>query len=897
MSLPRLLLACLALLWLGCAHATVHDDQATDRAFDALLSMPQAQPPDGDWNVAAPSGYDGSSEDDLITWLAQQQKAGADFNAYRHDGTLLQHAIRSHLPSATRWLLAHGADPALTMRDADGLDTLGYAIEQGQWTLVDTMRAMPAYRKLTPQQLTARYLPFMPDALTAMLQHRFAMPEGETARCMLQYALEHGQFSLALRLPVHRIPDGDSRVNGAPGWCYHHEGNGRSIATSFASLAPATLQRLDAKLDRPLFPYLLPTLATAQDVRSLFAVPLRKPAAGAALGQTLRPWIVPPVAAGPSAVGDFLPLAVREALAAQLPPTWLAATLQDRTALGAWLKLAAQGSTSDYAAALGRVPDSALAAHPATAVEVVSYAPAAASKWPLLLARSALPLGGGDIPALLERVPVALWAPLFDRGYRPRDKRTIGYGRNAQGEIAHWLRTAEAQDIKLGWPMLSAYVPHLAETAIATLLWQPREFAPFGCVDYQYFSSQDLDKIRTLIALGARVKPYPFPAAAAQCTTPAIYSQLTALGVVAPYDATAPKRFFVDAMHCQVVADDTWLKTLAAQSLDGEAASMAITSIQPIDYPHQAKCALLVTGGDPMYRHEIDDEDFNSGPYRLTPCGDSTVVEQVWLRRADRLETSPLHAETAGLVPLRDRTDGRRYYLAYAIPGGGGCAPPGEPPPMLLTWSTQPPYRLQVVDGTSPALVALQTQCNLWKVDACLGIRGYDNPNAPSAESRQWDTSRLTNAFIDHFFARQRADWIAAALKLDTDRLRQLEADGAPATWVLAGIDAVTHSKLSLPERRQRTAWLFRDHARLHAAFAASDYTQVATTVFGLDAWLPREDWRPLLEALSQGTVERGSEYTPLQNLARDAQARGKPGLACRFLHAAGKACAITPSQ
>jgi hypothetical protein len=324
---------------------------------------------------------------------------------------------------------------------------------------------------------------------------------------------------------------------------------------------------------------------------------------------------------------------------------------------------------------------------------------------------------------------------------------------------------------------------------------------------------------------------------------------------------------------------------------------MAIASIQPIDYPHQTNCALLVTGGEPTYRHEIDEEDFDNGPYRLTPCGDSTVVEQVWLRRADRLETSPLHAETAGLVPLRDRTDGRRYYLAYAIPGGGGCAPPGEPPPMLLTWSTQPPYRLQVVDDTSPALVALQTQCNLWKVDACLGIRGYDNPNVPSAESLQWDTSRVTNAFIDHFFARQRADWIAATLRLDTDRLRQLEADGAPATWVLAGIDAVTHSKLSLPERRQRTAWLFRDHARLHAAFAAADYTQVAATVSGLDAWLPREDWRPLLEALNQGAVERDSEYTALQNLARDAQTRGKPRLACRFLHAAGKACATTPSQ
>ncbi len=522
--------------------------------------------------------------------------------------------------------------------------------------------------------------------------------------------------------------------------------------------------------------------------------------------------------------------------------------------------------------------------------------PDATTKWASLLARPALRLDSDDIPPLLKQVSPSLWPLLFEHGYRIDGRRSIGHGYYEQSEIADWLRTSKANDIKQSWGLLAAHAPNLANTAIETVLWQPGQFPAFGCVDYEYFSTADVDKIRTLIELGAKVKANPFPLAAAQCSKPTtIYPQLLALGVVAQFDASAPKRFVFDAMQCKFVADDRWLKTLSTHVLEnGSTGSVDISSVQPIDYPGQSACAALVTGGEAMHREEIDDEDFDMGPLRLTPCVDSRVVEQVWRRRDSHLETSDLQAVTNGLVPLRDRTNGRRYYLAYSMDlGCGGLSRP----PMLLTWSQQPPFKLQVVDRFSPVSMALQAQCNIWKIETCLGIQGYGDSVESRASFQPWDASRTSSDFIDHFFAKQRTDWIDTTLKLDTPRLRQLEAAGAPATWVLAGIDAVTHSKLSLVERRQRTAWLFRDRVRLRTAFNAASYEQTKNVVFGLDDWLPREDWRPVIKALEQpiNPEDPDSDYTVLHRLADDAQTQGKLHLACRLLRTTGKSCATKP--
>ena len=93
------------LLFLTCT-LTIANPLATDQAFAALFSINQDQQPNG-FGRDAPEDFveqndTATIESDLIDYLAKQKKQGANFNAYQHQGTLLHHAIRSHLPETDR---------------------------------------------------------------------------------------------------------------------------------------------------------------------------------------------------------------------------------------------------------------------------------------------------------------------------------------------------------------------------------------------------------------------------------------------------------------------------------------------------------------------------------------------------------------------------------------------------------------------------------------------------------------------------------------------------------------------------------------------------------------------------------------------------------------------------
>ena len=103
--------------------------KATDLAFAALLSMPGAEPAEGQWIIPRPADFEPVYEARLIAYLQQQRKSGADLEARRHFGTLLQHALRARLGRTAIWLLDQGADPrpevgddALTLARRYGLE-------------------------------------------------------------------------------------------------------------------------------------------------------------------------------------------------------------------------------------------------------------------------------------------------------------------------------------------------------------------------------------------------------------------------------------------------------------------------------------------------------------------------------------------------------------------------------------------------------------------------------------------------------------------------------------------------------------------------------------------------------------------------------------------------------
>lgn len=101
--------------------------KATDLAFAALLSMPGAAPDEGEWIIPRPTDFAPGDEARLIAFLDRQLDRGAELEARRHFGTLLQHALRARLGRTALWLLARGADP----RPADGADALMLARRYG----------------------------------------------------------------------------------------------------------------------------------------------------------------------------------------------------------------------------------------------------------------------------------------------------------------------------------------------------------------------------------------------------------------------------------------------------------------------------------------------------------------------------------------------------------------------------------------------------------------------------------------------------------------------------------------------------------------------------------------------------------------------------------------------
>lgn len=144
----------LSLAFAGAAAAYSPASRATDAAFAALLSMPTAAPESGAWVFPPAPAFKPGSEARLIAYLGRQKKAGADVNAYRHQGTLLHHAIRANLVQTAAWLAANGADPRLKVRGSDN-DALSLARGNGQAALVTLFMqqhrmAVPAPPRLAP---------------------------------------------------------------------------------------------------------------------------------------------------------------------------------------------------------------------------------------------------------------------------------------------------------------------------------------------------------------------------------------------------------------------------------------------------------------------------------------------------------------------------------------------------------------------------------------------------------------------------------------------------------------------------------------------------------------------------------------------------------------------------
>ncbi len=150
----KVLIRCGMFLGLGLsltASAATVDPAATDRAFAGLLSMTAAKPADGWWDGMPRLRRPPRNEAELQRWLVQQRAQGADFDAYRYQGTLLHHALRAGFEQTALWLLEQGANPRLDLQDWDKTKVLDLA-ERYQRKQVLAALARPPYQLVKPPQ-------------------------------------------------------------------------------------------------------------------------------------------------------------------------------------------------------------------------------------------------------------------------------------------------------------------------------------------------------------------------------------------------------------------------------------------------------------------------------------------------------------------------------------------------------------------------------------------------------------------------------------------------------------------------------------------------------------------------------------------------------------------------
>jgi hypothetical protein len=100
---------CAALLINTANAQTLATGAATDAAFAALLAMPGTQPIEGGWIIPPQDKPTPEDETELIERLKALKQAGAQFDAKRHGGSLLAHAIRAGKEQTALWLLRQGA--------------------------------------------------------------------------------------------------------------------------------------------------------------------------------------------------------------------------------------------------------------------------------------------------------------------------------------------------------------------------------------------------------------------------------------------------------------------------------------------------------------------------------------------------------------------------------------------------------------------------------------------------------------------------------------------------------------------------------------------------------------------------------------------------------------------
>ena len=893
---------------------------AQDNAFTALLSMPQGLPQ----GSAFPPGPQGDDVDQkaLQDQLAGALEAGEDVNAYLYGGTLLHHALRANLQDTALWLLAHGADPKLEVRDvesgkADGRDALQLAIVFRRWRVVDALLRRPAVAPHTARDLAFRWSAVFDvrsdgslNETARELARRLAWPGDWYGGCLAAAAADRAVLPMmakaagspAVRRPVEFRKALEGRDLDVASNCVPPEARfggepDRPGSGLLATLSPAELARIDAHLAEPLLPALATQLETPADVQKWSTLPLRRPWQDVTFARA----VVQALLRAP------MPAAVRDAALHEVPLAALRAALDDDATLNVWFDRIRHQPLPQATASLAAIDDATLAHHADAAVtglagerpHVYSRVPyarqslkAPESLWAAMLTRLPATQPWSPDLSILTLAPVSTWPLVFARGYVPTPLR-----------LESVWRVATPDEWRDQWPRLQPVVrPDAATAMVGGILarWTKPCDAQEACTP----DAGDVAKLQQVLAAGVRPPPAAtLSSAAAHRAEPATVRALVATRLVtlapgdaalaAPVAATPPDapprgRFELTPLACAPEPDTATVRAALHGAFLADAAAHArplppqiepATSnfFQPVAEPGAKSCAWLVSGGDVASRMSFDEDDFYDGRHHFTPCGEATLYGEVWRRVDGRVVAAPWgEGATGGALALQESGGSRRFVLA--LPFSGSTCDAGRPTALFEWVGDASNRRLVPRNDDGPARRALDAQCNAEDPAPCFGQPSMNDaavqPDTPGAMLSQ-------DTFVERYGGVLRQRWLDAFQAGDLAALRSPDLSEPMPEWRRAGLAALTASTLPLDQKRQRIAWMFRDKAGMAASFGQSSSRDV---ILGLVAWLPREDWRPMLAAI-------GQHPAMLLSLRDAATAKGDARLACTFAKAAGRDC------
>jgi hypothetical protein len=767
------------------------DGAATDKAFVALLTTPGAGPEFGAWDFPGLDDFQPSNEQALIRYLARQRAAAADFNAHRHAGTLLHHAIRASQNQVALWLLENGADPRKKLQGG-GADAMQLAVQYARAPIV------------------------------AALERDFGM-----------------------RRPV-RAPE------PAP---------------------PPALESisLDALLTRPQWSAYELAAARMHLTRIASSAGHKEPA------QAREPW---------NAFVDKLAPALRERL------------LDDGGMIEWWVLIHA-GSPSALTSALDRVPPAVLERHTQAVLSSLTQRESPQAKsggtldyevaeqtWRIALRALPRPIDYRYLPHLAEHVPPSLWPELVASGYEVRDAWTA---------LGCLLVKMSAPEMTAAWPAMKSHFPTIERDAPRLVL---RAYLGhrlrggrlcWGAVRDGRVTVEKLSALRALglhgTVFGIDTRESVFPREIAAAAEPFLPSA-SQTGAIEPRIVNA-------APACRLTLNDVWWRKLANNPVvhvdDG---SVIVDMVQLIELPGEPACGLLVGGFQAVDAYVSGLIDTFTGPIDepRPSCPDAPDRYEIWHERGGAIESIPADVgKNWGdpfLTSVLDKPTGRRMLLHT---GDGQCRGMGSTSlPFALEWRREAGRRWALRRVTSPEIEhALFTQC-AESDHTCRGLTLASTPYDTALEAGQpseQDAFRgLTLAdFLGVYAHAKRDAWFDAVMALDRARWRQLSASGVPGQWVAEALRRIGQSPLPLADKRRRTAMLFADRKQLEKGLASD-------VIDSLVDWMPREDWRPVLDVLSH---HPSASCEPEPVVAR-ALEKGSEALACEIERARNRICGMT---